>query len=179
MSRIRVVPLPGVEETKKGSDKDAGVAYWKAHAVDADFNSRTSGWKWSTDHNKIGIVPKSKVGAELTLQVPHQPLPSSASPLRTVTIFYMKSYGLKWDGSTIKVEVLEPIEGASKGPDSASWTVLQSLDLNGFHAKNTSETYTETIHLKDRQATSLRQLRIRLSVIAGSTFKITGLLACR
>jgi hypothetical protein len=182
VTRIRVVPIPGVADTELENDGDAANAYWKAHAVTDFGDPKTSDWAFQSDHMKIGAVPMKGVGSELLLEIPAKSA-SSTTPVvgheplvDTVTLFYMKSYGEKWMDSTIRLEVKAKSSSQAIDP-SADWVTLSSIELTGWHAKSTSETFTETLRFGN--AADIQQLQVAATLIKGETFKIMGLLACR
>jgi hypothetical protein len=153
---------------------------------------------------------------------------SLKQPIRSVTLFFMKSYGEKWDNSVVRMDVYKnPVsepsaEGSSslvklsKGrrqrrrlqalrrPQNVTHTnvtttttmamtkseisrrklelsssslILISKELEGFHAKKTSETYSETVEFP----TSLSvgdTLRLQFTLLRGNSFKIMGIIVC-
>jgi len=175
VSRIRVLAIPGVPETEKGDD----VSYWKAHEVSNFGNPDNSSWAFQKDHAKIGVCPMNGIGSEFILEIPPRSVSRTIKDNYTladsVTIFYMKSYGRKWENSTIKLDIMS--ESEKQADSVANWTMLSSVQLSGYHVKNTSETYTETIKLPSDII--IEQLRVAVTLVKGETFKIMGLLVCR
>ena len=86
------------------------------------------------------------------------------------TLFYMRSYGDKWANATATVTVQTPNE------DGSGWQTVGDATLSGIHEKKTSETYTETIPLRN---TLSSPLRVRFQLVGGSTFKVSGMAACQ
>lgn len=174
VSRVPVLPIPGVPKTEKGDY----LAYWEAHAVGSFSNSKSRSWDFQKDHAKIGICPMNGIGSEIVLEIPSQatsqPTDETYSLADSVTIFYMKSYGERWENSTIKLDILS--KPANESGFISNWTTISSVRLSGYHAKNTSETYTETIKLSSDFL--IQQLRVAITLINGETFKIMGLLVC-
>jgi len=113
---------------------------------------------WS---NKLGWEAK-KPNAKFTMT-----MAAVQKPLRTVTIFYMKSYGEKWANATARVTVAVP-------GDSQNYVVQ---DLLGYHNSNTSITYTERIQLPQVVAAG-SDLELSVELVGGTTFKITGMMFC-
>ncbi|CAB9503886.1 expressed unknown protein [Seminavis robusta] len=174
VSRIRVAPHPHIPDSQHRKEDVANSAYWKGHAL-SDFggDSDNSSWAFQSEHGKVGVSPLKGVGSNLLLEIP----PPSAPPeehspaIRRVTLFYMKSYGPKWDGSTVRLDVM------ALDALSDEWKPLSSTNFVGYHAKTTSETYADTIDLPPDFSSS--KLRLSIKLIKGETFKIMGLAACR
>uniref|UniRef100_A0A7R9WYC2 Uncharacterized protein n=1 Tax=Craspedostauros australis TaxID=1486917 RepID=A0A7R9WYC2_9STRA len=119
------------------------------------FQSRASvwrGWQLEAEGGKTGFVPQ-KVTDEIVLDFE---LPQT---IRTVTLFWMKSYGPKWQNSHVDVVV------DGNAPRA----------LVGYHAKNTSEMYTESVpvHIPANQP-----FRIQCKLVGGTTFKLMGMAVC-
>lgn len=130
------------------------------------------GWSAADDNNKLGWVPSSGVGSKFTLE-----FKKIAQPVRAVTWMIMRSYGEKWEGSNLRVEVWS-------GNDR-----LAGEDIVGFHDKHTSETYNIKMRLGNGEAeegagTSSAgaavgsDLKITFELIGGTTFKISGMAIC-
>jgi hypothetical protein len=94
------------------------------------------------------------------------PIPQGARELNVVTIFYMKSYGLKWENSTARIDLTNP--------DLAA-TPVTSSTIYGIHNKHTAEAYTAEIRLPQPAKNSLR---VDIHHVAGTTFKIQGIAVC-
>jgi len=140
--------------------------YFAHHVVDY------GGWDLMDDNNKgkYGWVPaEGRIGSEIKLE-----FHAFLQPIRSVTLFTMKSYGDKWANSTIRVQ-LSTLPINSDG--NKEWSVLSSADLYGFHDKKTSEMYTESMELT-RVAAAKDHLRLSITLINGTTFKIMGLAIC-
>ena len=87
----------------------------------------------------------------------------------------MRSYGDKWEGSTLKVEVW------------SGDTLMVSEDIVGFHDKKTSETYNIKMRLggvgdggkEERGGVVVGgDLKIVFELTGGTTFKISGMAIC-
>jgi hypothetical protein len=100
--------------------------------------------------DKLGWMP-GPVGSKMVFQ-----LPTTAST--QITLFYLKSYGPKWDHSTVQVTL-------------ESSVTTHSFALTGFHKKKTSEMY---IHTVERGSYS----KMTLEFVQGSTFKLMGVAMC-
>ena len=128
------------------------------------YAKESNGWKVVNEGGKFGYMP-SRVGDKMVLE-----FPNLSQPFRSVTFFFLKSYGEKWEGSKLSASVAEKGQGTD-------WKVLKALEMTGIHAKNTSETYPETMTLPHSiPAGSSAQVSYRLA--GGTTFKIQGLAVC-
>jgi hypothetical protein len=143
-----------------------------------DQSSVWHGWQLSDDGDKIGFVPSDITASShhdvrmvLDFRFPHQ-------AIRSVTIFFMKSYGDKWRNSELSARVLlNPAADINQDSASSHLVVLQERTILGTHAKNTSEMYTEEVILEDPiEPGNLLQFEARL--VGGEMFKIMGLAVC-
>lgn len=126
------------------------------------------GWevKRHIDGRKMGFVPQhEQPGANLTMVLEA----ALSSKIRQVVIFYLKSYGERWNGSRLQVRL------DHQQPGSAIWEHAMTQDIVGYHAKNTSEMYHERLVLQ----TPTDRLRFQATFVSGKAFKIMGLLICR
>jgi hypothetical protein len=88
----------------------------------------------------------------------------------------MRSYGERWDGSLLNVEVWSDNK------------LMAKKDIEGFHDKKTSETYNIKMKLLDNDeqkgevvrdgAVIGSDLKITFTLKGGSTFKISGMAVC-
>ena len=156
---------------------------------------------WSLESgNKVGYIPDYGISADQNLF--ELEFNNFQQPVTSVTIFYMKSYGEKWKDSTVQVNIsttsspstvtssnkdyattIRGLSSSSLPPSSSSssssyYNKLSSIDLMGYHSKQTSETYLETIELLSTVPIG-ELLRITFQLIKGNTFKIMGLAICR
>lgn len=128
-------------------------------------------WKLGKDGGKIGFVPISEerrtnaTSTEMILEFEFQ------QTIRSVTLFFMKSYGPNWRNSRLRFQVWS----GSNNPSSATW--LDERHVLGVHDKNTSEMYTEAIALP-RPVSSQNKLMISASLTDGRRFKLMGLAVC-
>lgn len=132
------------------------------------FNARATeskGWKLVDEGGKKGYMP-TNLGDKMVLE-----FPNLSQSIGSVTFFIMKSYGEKWEGSRLSVSVSE------KSGDNADWRRLSERDLVGVHAKNTSETYPETLSLGHAVQPG-SSLQVSYELTGGKTFKIMGLAVC-
>ena len=127
------------------------------------------GWSAVDDNNKLGWVPTSGLGSKFTLE-----FKNISQPVRAVTWMVMKSYGEKWQGSKLKVDVW------------SGETLMATEEILGTHDKKTSETYNIKMRLgKQHAATQTEEgvsvgsdLRIVVELIGGTSFKISGMAIC-
>jgi hypothetical protein len=140
------------------------------------FVQETLGWKVGDTSNrkdKFGWMPRAGISnATICLQFDNQELAVGA--IRSITLFYMKSYGLKWQ-SAIEVEVERLMDGVWS---SATVTPIR---LVGDHKKKTSEIYTETIELipNDPVDSVESAVRATIALVRGEQFKLMGLSVCQ
>ena len=135
------------------------------------YASRWEGWKLSDDGGKIGFIPTKQTDSYMVLD-----FPNVAQPLNTVTFFIMKSYGDKWRNSRLQVSTFE---SSSDGDNTSkrNWKQLTSREMVGFHNKNTSEMYTESIPLSESIPKGA-SLRVAAHLVDGTSFKLMGLAIC-
>ncbi|GAX24003.1 hypothetical protein FisN_26Lh068 [Fistulifera solaris] len=100
--------------------------------------------------DKLGWMPDS-LGSKMVLQLP------TTAPTQ-MTLFYLKSYGPKWEHSTVQVS-MESMEGP------------HSFSLTGFHDKKTSEMYIHTV-----EPGTYSKMTVKL--VQGTTFKLMGVAMC-
>ena len=140
------------------------------YTVPSKLTSSSSTWKLVSDGGKLGFAP-SKIGDAVQLQFDNLP-----KAISTVTFFFLKSYGPKWENSQVTVSIAkrEAIQDAIN-----DWQPLLNTphQLAGFHGKETSEMYTEPIALS-RKVLAGEALRITYELTGGQTFKLMGLAVC-
>ena len=129
----------------------------------AKYLTSNEGWSAMDDNNKLGWVPTSGLGSKFTME-----FKTIVQPVRVVTWMIMRSYGEKWDGSMLSVEVW------------SNGTLLAKQDIEGYHDKKTSETYNIKMRLdgEGRGAGVGSDLQINFTLIGGTTFKISGMAIC-
>ena len=93
--------------------------------------------------------------------------PFGGPPITTVSLYILKSYGEKWKDSSAQVVVYSL---DNRTHELARHTMV------GYHAKNTSETYAEKVHLS--RNLNVSRLRLEISLVNGTTFKLQGLALC-
>ena len=138
------------------------------------YITSNNGWEAANDNNKLGWVPANGIGSNFTME-----FKGISQPVRAVTWMIMRSYGDRWDGSMLNVEVW------------SGGTLLALKDIEGYHDKKTSETYNIKMRLDgvgidgddsvkggERGAVVGSDLRIEFELVGGSTFKISGMAIC-
>jgi len=125
------------------------------------FISSNDGWSAANDNGKLGWVPSSGLGSKFTMN-----WKSVSQPVKAVTWMIMRSYGEKWAGSTLNVQVY------------SGDALFASEDIVGFHDKHTSETYNIKMELDGDGVTVGSDLTIKFQLTGGSTFKISGMAIC-
>lgn len=130
-------------------------------------SKRWVGWTLSNEGNKLGLVP-GNVGDVVELFFENLP-----TRVARITLFVLRSYGTRWEGSQLRVTT------ARKDAGSSAWMEGIPNHLSGHHEKNTSEIYTELIQLPAETSVG-GSLRIEFAFIGpnATTFKITGVAVC-
>lgn len=128
--------------------------------------SSNDGWSAADDGNKLGWVPEKGKGAKFTMR-----FPKLARPVKAATFMVMRSYGPKWEGSKVRVEVRSKNGG-----------VLKTEEIVGYHDKKTSETYNVKMDLtggNDNDGAKVGDdLEVSIELVEGATFKISGMAIC-
>jgi hypothetical protein len=130
------------------------------------------GWSAADDNKKLGWVPSGN-GSKFTME-----WKKITQPVRALTLMIMRSYGEKWEGSKLKVEIW------------STEKLVASSEIVGFHNKKTSETYNIKTKIgdtlsKEQSGTSVANevaigsdLKIAFTLVGGTTFKISGMAIC-
>jgi len=122
-------------------------------------------WELVDEGGKIGFMAQG-VGNRWALEFLNLP-----RPIQTVSIFYLRSYGDKWQDSRASISLSAKTNGEQ-------WMPLgESLELLGSHSKNTSEMYSKELDFLPVLAGGA--LRIVFELRSGSTFKLMGLAVCQ
>jgi len=125
------------------------------------YITSNEGWSAADDNNKLGWVPSSGIGSKFTLE-----FKKISQPIRAVTWMIMRSYGEKWEGSMLRVEV------------SSGDKILAKQDIEGTHNKKTSETYNIKMKLEGDGVSAGNDVKITFELVGGATFKISGMAIC-
>ena len=130
-------------------------------------SSTWEGWELSEDGDKIGFIPSAitKTSGKNSSQSMVLDFQYSQK-IRSITFFFMRSYGTKWIDSELKAKVW-----------SSNHQLLEERNMLGTHNKNTSEMYTEEIILS-KPVDAGERLQLEAKLIGGETFKIMGLAVC-
>jgi len=132
-------------------------------------SERQNGEGWS---NKDGWIA-TKTGATFTLA-----FENVEKKIRTVSFYFLRSYGDKWKDSRAKFTV----ERVQKNPDGSTktTTVVSEEEIAGVHANEDykySLTLSETLKLSETVLEG-ETLAIGVTVVSGSHFKIMGMMLC-
>jgi len=125
------------------------------------------GWKASADSGKLGYeATTNRAAFEMKLEL-------KELEVQTLNFMVMTSYGEKWDGSKVRVEVY-----VDRSPKEKAKNPIKSMDIVGFHDRRTSETYNYKLDLDNDTVLPKDVLRVRITLIGGSTFKFMGMAFC-
>lgn len=124
-----------------------------------------------TNNYKVGWVPLAGI-LKPKLVMEFNAADHAADNIHSITLFFLKSYGPKWNGSTATVMIEIKVQDA--------WVpaVATLTELTGTHDKKTSENYAETIHLLQQEAIA-SAVRLTLTLTGGKTFKLMGIAVCQ
>ena len=142
------------------------------------YNTNNDGWEaerqskegWS---NKDGWVA-TKPNATFTLR-----FPSVEKEIKTVSIYFLRSYGEKWKDSSARFTTLRLPPGATETA-SATSKVVSEYDIPGIHADENftySLTLSETMRLSETVKKG-ETVDIKVDLVFGSHFKIMGMMLC-
>lgn len=125
------------------------------------------GWVASADNGKLGFeATKSGAAFEMIFLV-------ETLDVQTLNFMVMTSYGEKWEGSKIRVDAFVDRSGKGKAKIPTN-----TMEIVGFHDRHTSETYNYKLDLEEERAFSKDILRVRITLVGGSTFKFMGMAIC-
>lgn len=124
------------------------------------FITSNQGWNAVDDNNKLGWVP-SAVGSKFVME-----WKKVSQRVRAATFLIMRSYGPKWEGSMLRVEIW------------SGETLVTKKDIEGFHDKKTSETYNIKMKFPGEGIDAGGDVRITFELVGGTTFKISGMAIC-
>jgi len=135
----------------------------------------SEGWEGNDDHKKAGYVA-IEPNAVFVLE-----FANLQKSVKSLTFFVMTSYGEKWEGSKIHVDSVV-IKSGSEESEKTTSIPSASMDIAGYHEKNTSETFAHKLQLGSgtdgEWAKVGDNLRVQVKLVGGSTFKIMGMLFC-
>ena len=135
------------------------------------YTQNTQGWGaavslslggWS---QKLGYVANAP-NATTTLYRDTTP-----SEVRALRVFYLKSYGPEWEGSS----ALFTLRGLKEG----SIIMEKSFTLDAFHDSNTSLSYQHELYLTpEEELPAGIRVELTIQLVRGQSFKIISLVIC-
>ena len=125
------------------------------------FSIEGTSWIVDVSGDKVGMSPSESKHMILEFSKLKQ-------PIHSITMFYLKSYGEKWDQSEIALSAMLK--------EGDNWSKMRTDSLFGFHAKHTSETYTHRMELNVEAGDDFR---VSIELVKGRTFKVMGLAVCK
>mmetsp|Transcript_13775 Transcript_13775/g.38773 ORF Transcript_13775/g.38773 Transcript_13775/m.38773 type:complete len:750 (+) Transcript_13775:190-2439(+) len=131
--------------------------------------STWEGWELSKDGDKLGFIPSpgsTKDSAKIILDFEY------SQKIRSITFFFMKSYGEKWANSELEAKIWSPPSSPDQEP-----VLPQKSRMLGTHDKSTSEVYTEEIVLS-KPVNANQKFQLEVKLVGGETFKIMGVAVC-
>ena len=141
---------------------------------------RQNGEGWS---NKDGWIA-TKANASFTME-----FKNIEKNVKTVTFYFLRSYGDKWKDSRAKFTISRPNENTDDSGKNATTaddskeevtTILSEEEIAGVHAAEDykySLTLSQTMRLSDVVLKG-ETLNIKIDLISGSHFKIMGMMLC-
>lgn len=134
------------------------------------------GWNLGNDGGKLGFTPTGAHSSATNNSTDMVLDFAFEQTIRSITIFFMKSYGEKWKGSQLKFRAWKVLPSVSDTSPLAQ-ILLQEKLLPGIHDKETSEMYTEAMELPEPIPIGTK-LRVEALLAGGTMFKIMGLAIC-
>jgi len=133
-----------------------------------DVITTKDGWISSAENGKLGFEA-TKGGAifELKKRLDKQ------LNVQTLNFMVMTSYGDKWKDSKVRVDAFVDRNG-----ENSSTNPVKSLEIEGSHDRDTSEIYNHKLDLGSDQALPMDVLRVRFTLLGGTTFKFMGMAFC-
>eukprot|EP00957_Ditylum_brightwellii_P116627 8896345-Ditylum_brightwellii.AAC.1 len=135
------------------------------------------GWEVLADNEKLGYVAtNANAFFEMKLSLDD----TTMDVVQTVNFMVMRSYGDKWEGSKVRVDAYIYKSGMEgKEEDEMTRAPTKSMEIVGYHEKETSETYNYKIDFgEEGKAVGGDTLRVRVELVGGSTFKFMGMAIC-
>ena len=140
------------------------------------YNTKIDGWQsersnsegWS---NKDGWIA-SKANATFSLR-----FPEVEKDVKTVSIYFMRSYGEKWKDSNARFTMSRLLPNQNQINNS---TMVSQVEIAGVHADDNftySLSLSETIHLSETVAKG-ETLDLQVDLLSGSHFKVMGMMLC-
>jgi hypothetical protein len=183
-------------------DKSKNMTWVQKHVVSRLIEPTT--WQLETHYTfrKTGLTPPiDGIGATMNFHYVPDFNDHHHSPLRTVVIFYLKSYGPNWENSRALFELFAssapPPLSSSNGDlmtneSSVDWRLMTQTELIGHHGRRTSEMYVHELFfdarrdsgnessdkIADPAVMDVITLRLQVTLVGGRTFKVMGLAFC-
>eukprot|EP00957_Ditylum_brightwellii_P152361 11599131-Ditylum_brightwellii.AAC.1 len=135
------------------------------------------GWEVLADNDKLGYVAmKANALFEMKLSLDN----TTMDIVQTVNFMVMRSYGDKWGGSKVHVDAYIYKSGTEgKEEEEVTMAPTKSMEIVGYHDKETSETYNYKIDFGEEGiAVGGETLHICVELVGGSTFKFRGVAIC-
>ena len=130
-----------------------------------------TGWEGVDDmrngwSNKVGVVPTKGVGSKIKFGIDNL-----ESPVRLMTIHYMKSYGHEWNTSIANFK-LSVLNGTKSEFES-------DFNLTGWHNQQTSVGYPFEFDLGPNTPAGIgKRIELEVTLLQGIKFKIMAIMIC-
>ena len=145
------------------------------------YSTVNNGWKTEESlaegwGNKVGLIA-AEANATFTLT-----FDKVEKDVKTVTLFFLRSYGEKWENSRAKFTISRGKEnkdgdgGESNGDGGV--VIVSEEEISGVHNSSYSLTLPQTFDLSETVFKG-ETINIKVDLISGSTFKIMGMMICK
>jgi len=123
------------------------------------------GWIETSEYKKLALAA-TRWDAKLEMR-----FTNLTQPVEKLNFIVMQSYGKTWARSKVEVRasVLRNREQAAE----------QTMEMEGFHAKNTSESFNYKMDLGENKALEGDELVVDINMVGGNKFRIMGMMFCR
>mmetsp|Transcript_19407 Transcript_19407/g.23129 ORF Transcript_19407/g.23129 Transcript_19407/m.23129 type:complete len:835 (+) Transcript_19407:153-2657(+) len=155
---------------------------YNANAIDSfigKFQSLNKDWKVEDNMaegwgNKVGWIAD---GPNATFSLSFKDLGKS---INKISIFYLQSYGEKWEGSRVRITFSTGGTGKKifEEEKADDISILSVGEISGFSNMTGSPTMVEEFLLPD-SVPKEDVLNVKFDIIDGSTFKIMGMMLCQ
>jgi hypothetical protein len=185
-----------------GHDQSKNMTWVQQHVVSRLIEPTT--WQLETHYTfrKTGLTPPmDDIGATMNFHYVPDSNDHHHGPLRTLVIFYLKSYGPNWENSRALFELFASsatLAQSSSNVDlmtnerSLDWRLITQTEVIGHHRRRTSEMYVQELSFDtrgdsgneisdkgaDHPVMDGRALRLQVTLVGGRTFKVMGLAFC-
>ena len=122
-------------------------------------------WEETNESKKRGLTPTTS-DAKLKMR-----FTNLTQPIEKLDFIVMRSYRERCAGSKVEVKasVFRNREQAAE----------QTMEIEGLHAKNTSESFNIEMDLGGNKAIDGDELEVGINMVGGTMFKIMGMMFCR